>query len=417
MPDFRFRLPSINDLTDLQQVAFYEQRPVLVTGGPGSGKTVVTIFRFLRQITANQNAVFFTFNRTLMSSIRGTLRQQADVRLPNFKPAEVERIIDNKIVSMFDWYGSNFHAGLSNESDAEILLNFTNYVSGKLQNRRYDEMFIDESQDLRSGILSASHTIAEKVSCGADRSQDFQGHYIGPSDDMIYEILNNGIYTVRQGLTSNFRNTKEIFEFARQFVPEDDTVQEIDTTEFPKGEKPEVIGNLNDEAQLNLILEIIQQNSNSNIGILVHTRKEILIIKEFLIANNYSCSQDAKDNASFSYYFNGMPLEDRETVESRLKSPFILSFESCKGLEFDIVVMAYFEDANWALTKYKPNNETPDLDAKGNPKFWATVNHYYVAATRARNLLYVLYNTKPKILNFWEEDQGSGIFDDNDLPF
>ncbi|SFE67556.1 Uncharacterized conserved protein [Chitinophaga sp. CF118] len=400
MPDFKFRLPSINDLTDLQQVAYYDRRPMLITGGPGSGKTVVSLFRFLRQIMEDQNAIFFTFNRTLMSAVRGTLRQQADIRLPLLKQHEIEEIINTKVASVFEWYGANFHEQLTAEIDEAIKLNFQNFSVLHLAGKKYSELFIDESQDLRPGILAASYELANKVSCGADRSQDLQGHYVGPADDVIFNLLYEQERTIRQGLTSNFRNTKEIFDFARNFVPEDDNVQQIDIDELPVGEKPEIMGNLSEQKQLSTILQIIQQNPNSNIGILVHTSPQIKIIKEFLESNNYSCADNTPDDRSFSYYYSNMPHADKIIVETRLKTPFILTFESCKGLEFDIVIMPLFEKSDWALNNYKPNNSNPDKDAKGNAKTWSTPNHYYVGCTRARSLLYVLYNQKPRILGF-----------------
>jgi superfamily I DNA/RNA helicase len=416
MPDFRFRLPSINDLTDLQQVAFYEKRPVLVTGGPGSGKTVVTIFRFLRQITEDKNALFFTYNRTLMSSIKGTLRQQADIRLPELNEIEIEEILKSKIASIYEWYGSNFHVKLSDESDEEILNNFDNLIT---KSNKYSELFIDEAQDLRLGIINGACSITNKISCGADRSQDLQGQYTEPADDAIFNLLNNKTRTVRQELTLNFRNTKEIFEFARNFIPEDQTVHEINTNELNRGELPELISNLNKNQQLEKILEIIQQSPNSNIGILVHNGKQVRIIKEFLESKNYSCEENANDEISFSYYCSLMPMKDKKIVESRLKSPFILTFESCKGLEFDIVILPFFEWSDIALNgqKYYMNENKEkvlEFNANGTPKMWASPNHYYVAATRTRNSFYILYDRKPTILAFWKEENSStSLFDAN----
>jgi superfamily I DNA/RNA helicase len=416
MPDFRFRLPSINDLTDLQQVAFYEKRPVLVTGGPGSGKTVVTIFRFLRQISDDKNALFFTYNRTLMSSIKGTLRQQADIRLPELNELEIEEVLKSKIASIYEWYGYNFHAKLSDESDEEIFNNFTDLNK---ESDKYSELFIDEAQDIRLGIINGAYAITNKISCGADRSQDLQGQYTEPADDAIFNLLNNKTRTIRQGLTLNFRNTKEIFEFARNFIPEDQTVHEIDTNELNRGEIPELLGNQNENEQLLSILEIIKQSPNSNIGILVHNRKQVLIIKKFLESNNYSCEENANEETSFSYYYSSMPPKEKKIVESKLKTPFILTFESCKGLEFDIVVLPFFEWSDIALNgqKYYMNEDKEkvlEFNANGTPKMWATPNHYYVAATRTRNSFYILYDRKPTILAFWKEENSStSLFDAN----
>src|ERR1019366_1309871 len=277
MPDFIFRLPSINNLTDAQQIAYYEQRGILITGGPGSGKTVVSIFRFLRQIAEGQNAIFFTYNRTLMSSVRGTLRQRSDLLLPDLNETQVERIVNSNIGSMFEWYYANFNVFLKDVSNENIINNFTSHITNG--NQQFHELFIDEAQDLRPGIIAELYRIASKVSCGADRAQDIQGQYRGPADDIIFELLQaQSPTTVRQELTQNFRNTKEIFEFARNFVPEDDNVQQIDISLLGTGESPDIIGNLTIEQQLETILQIIKDNPNNNIGILEK--------------NGYSCAAD-----------------------------------------------------------------------------------------------------------------------------
>ena len=76
MPDFRFNLPTLAQLTPTQQIALMSNEPILVTGGPGSGKTVVSVRRLLRLKQANQKVKLFTFNRTLMSAIRGLARSE-----------------------------------------------------------------------------------------------------------------------------------------------------------------------------------------------------------------------------------------------------------------------------------------------------------------------------------------------------
>lgn len=417
MPDFRFRLPSITELTDTQQIAFYQPKPLLITGGPGSGKTVVSIFRYLSQIAKDQNAIFFTFNRTLMSAIRGTIRQKADLLLPELSSSQIEDLIENNIGSLFEWYGANFHALLSKDSDDQIARNFASFVENRFD-IPFDEVFIDESQDLRPGIIKAGYLLASRMTCGADRSQDLQGHYAGPADDIIYDIMNTNQTTIRQELIQNFRNTKEIFEFARNFVPEDFNVQNIDTTDLPNGEAPETVANVSETEQLEIILRIIQEYPNNNIGILTHFKSQINKIKDFLEKNGYSCEKNAPPDKSFSYYYNQMGEVHKEIMENGLSTPFILTYDSCKGLEFDIVVMPFFESADWALKKYKPSKENPEYDANGNPKFWSTPNHYYVAATRARSQLFVLYDETPDILSFLSGNGRQNSLDLlSDLPF
>lgn len=419
MPDFRFRLPPIGELTNAQQIAYNDQGALMITGGPGSGKTVVSIYRFRRTMLNDQNGMFFTFNRTLMASVKGTFRQAAEIIFPDLTDNQRADLINNKVASIFEWYGGRFHAPLSDEQAEAIENNFRNYIADSRNGNLFREIVIDESQDLHPHIISNAPLLATLVSCGADRSQDLQGHYApNPADDIIFDLLPNN--TTRQELTRNFRNTKEIFEFARQFVPEDVDVQNIDTDDLQEGEAPDLRGGLSVDEQNALIKEIIEQNLNLNIGILVHFKKQINGLKTFLEQNGFSCAANAPEATSFSYYYSRMPQVDRNTMENRLKTPFILTFDSCKGLEFDIVIMPYFERANWALTTQRQEQDEEGnwinvFNADGTPKMWATPNHYYVGSTRARRQLYILYNDTPSILDF-HHDESQDLFQD-DLPF
>ncbi len=419
MPDFRFRLPPIGELTNAQQIAYHDPGALMITGGPGSGKTVVSIYRFRRTMLNDQNGMFFTFNRTLMASVKGTFRQAAEIIFPDLADNQRADLINHKVASIFEWYGGRFHAALSEDQAEAIENNFRNYINANRNGNRYREIVIDESQDLHPNIISNSHLLANLVSCGADRSQDLQGHYApNPADDVIFDLLPDN--TTRQELTRNFRNTKEVFEFARQFVPEDLDVQNIDTDDLPEGEVPDLRGGLSVDLQNNLIKEIIEQNPALNIGILVHFKSQILTLKSFLEQNGYSCAANAADATSFSYYYNGMPQVDKYVMENRLRTPFILTFDSCKGLEFDIVIIPYFEKANWALsTQRQERNDEGNwinvFNADGTPKMWATPNHYYVGATRARRQLYILYNENPSILDV-HNDEHQDLFQ-YDLPF
>jgi len=418
MPDFKFRLPAIVDLTFAQQIAFDErEKSLLVTGGPGSGKTVVSIYRYQRELMENQDTIFFTHHRTLIASIRGTFRQQADVLMPGLSEYEIERLLDKSVSSMTSWYSRQFGSYLPDESDESIIAKIQSIENPMVHN--FTEIFIDEAQDLKPVVLDAMIILAEKLTYGADRAQDLNGHYIEPADEYIRKLLiGRGKEVAHQELTQNFRNTKQIFEFARKFVPEDIGVQDIDVTELNDGDRPELMQIPLNE-QLALIVNIIKENPNSNIGILVHFYKQINIIRDHLIANGFSCDANAAEENSFSYYYvnESMNMEHRNIMERNLRSPFIITFDSCKGLEFDIVIMPIFESSNWAMNnaKKKRDTEEPDTFANGSIKYFASRNHYYVACTRARGQLYLMYAYKPDILDFYNENDNRKNTDD--LPF
>jgi superfamily I DNA/RNA helicase len=412
MPDFIFRLPL--RLTDAQRLAIDDfDESLVVTGGPGSGKTTVTIFRFLTPVKNNEDALLFTYNRTLLASIKGILRNKAEELFGGLNEATINSVIENKVSSFYKWYGW-FETSYDEET---IGIKFASKINSR-GGRKYAEIFFDEGQDLTPSVFAKAFLLAEKVTCGADNAQDLQSNF--PPDEalsIILEKLNNQKHTDLQPLEQNFRNTKEIFEFARGFVPNDTNVQDLDTSELPNGENPEILDNLSTDSQLSKIKEIIEANPASNIGILVNYGNHVLDIKNHLEKNGYSCKADAPDNRTFSYYYNGMPQNEEQVMFDRMKTPFICTYDSCKGLEFDVVIMPFFNDAENALTKKVPKkvkneegkwvvakdpsgNIIYEKNADGTIKMWAIRNHYYVGATRARTLLYVMCYHKPNILNF-----------------
>jgi superfamily I DNA/RNA helicase len=418
MPDFIFRLPLDNQLTDAQRIALEYETSIVISGGPGSGKTVVTINRFLIPVKNNQDAMLFTYNRTLLASIKGLLRAKSEEIFGEFNESAINNVIANKVASFSKYYG-----GIVYGKETAVHETFTNKIKSR-NGRKYTEIFFDEAQDLTPAVFSKAFVLADKVSCGADNAQNLQGNF--PPDEaveLILNKLNNQQPTDLQQLEANFRNTKEIFEFARGFVPDDENVQNIDTAELDNGEIPEIINNLGNDSQLSKIKEIIEANPTSNIGILVNFRNQVTFIKNYLESQGYSCKVDAPDNLSFSYYFNGMPYQEEEVMFNKMKTPFIVTYDSCKGLEFDIVIMPFFNDAANALNNQRRRRADDggwiyENNIDGSPKMWATSNHYYVGATRARTQLFVLCYERPSILDFHEDNlTNQNDVASDDLPF
>ena len=118
-----------------------------------------------------------------------------------------------------------------------------------------------------------------------------------------------------------------------------------------------------------------------------------------------------------------MPQAEEQVMFDRMKTPFICTYDSCKGLEFDIVIMPFFNDAANALNRQRRKRNADgsysyELNFDGSPKMWAIRNHYYVGATRARTLLYLMCYNIPELLNFnTNNNQNQDNLFDDDLPF
>lgn len=85
MPGYYFNLPQITDLTTVQQVALDEPNPIAISGGPGTGKSVVSLWRhisnYMDSSTNNQShtrprkkSLLLTFTTTLTQYLTGCCR-------------------------------------------------------------------------------------------------------------------------------------------------------------------------------------------------------------------------------------------------------------------------------------------------------------------------------------------------------
>ncbi|NJI72294.1 UvrD-helicase domain-containing protein [Sphingobacterium kitahiroshimense] len=402
MPEFRFLLPAIGSLYNDQQLAYNPRHSVLVTGGPGSGKTVVTIFRFLRAVMEEQDIMLFTFHNTLIYTIRGMLKERAEELFGELDEARINDIVENKLATFFKWHYTNIKFFNDQEETDEMRENFRSYILEKRNERKFDELFYDEGQDLPKNVYSNTFELSDIITVGADRAQNYREYY--PTDeveDIILESLQEQIEIDPFYLGGNHRNTRQIFDLAKKFVTDDLRVQGMDSSILRAGNNPEIQTTFNEQQQLDYIRQIIENNPNSNIGILVHFRRNVNRIKQDLEAHGYSCLMDAPENRSFSYYYNGMNESDEATLRQKLRTPFIATFESCKGLEFDIVIMPFFELSDVA---------TAGVNDRG--RAWATSSHYYVAVTRAKNDIFILSSSRPISLAFHNEEDQQNIMDD-----
>jgi len=344
MPPFRFLLPTMAQLTRSQRQAINESDAVIVTGVPGSGKTVVSIYRLLN----NTNAELFTYTRMLKTSI-------------SHSAIAHNVTASRRISSVHSWYWSKTGSSLMDAIDNDNVL-------APLRNRnvRIRELIVDEAQDLPTNFYKAIVQVCDKISIGADDAQ--QLYDVDTNEYDLKRIFNQNT-TVELG--QNFRNRYEIFNFARQFMANnpranDQNVLERLRMENSGGELPFVFENANETNRNNFINGILDNNRNKNIALLVYNQSSVDRYYNLIKTLGYECSK----------YHSGLSNEEKQNVENDLKNILVTTFHSSKGLEFDVVIMPEFETASYN------NNRL-----------------YYVAATRAKDNLFIICSRPPVILN------------------
>lgn len=347
MGKFQFWLPTDGNLTRIQRRAIDSREPIFLSGVPGTGKTVVSIKRLEIAAEKGQKSIIFTYGKLLRKTIEEKLLNDSN------KP------VDN----IHNWMWNIQSNG--NKKYLDILLDDNNLGNSinmiKSKGIKYDEILVDEGQDLSLNTYKLLKELTNNLSISADNAQQINNREEATDEENILELFPNlNQFT----LDEVFRSAYELYIFAIQFVPNNARANNTTLIERLKiknsgADKPYLFLEKDLNSVYVSIKDILDEYPTDNIGILFEQR---LHVDEF--AKNLS-----KD-------FEVSKYRNQDVIPSELKNIIITTFKSAKGIEFDIVIIPYFSDG-----------------AKNIPE------EYYVGATRAKNQVYFLaINEIPSIM-------------------
>jgi len=349
MSRYYFNLPPITDLTISQQAALNEIGPIAINGGPGTGKSVVALWRHINNHRNSQKSLLLTYTTTLAYYLRAC--------------------------------GANYSPSAAENTSSALRARHNSLIY-----RNFDELIIDEGQDLGADYYNDIN-INTQVSYGADDSQILYPDKCSTEENLRERYPKNTGYT----LDKNFRNTYYIMKFAKECFLEAIIPQKLldDLYKRNRGEKPVFLvagpNKYDEEArryvssrkQNSAIVDIINgiRNDTSNIAILVPFKNTVDEFKDILQNNGIN---------DFSYYHSdGDERGYGNTGCSDLQNLHITTFKSSKGLEFDTVIIPNFR--NYInLAKRNNSNFAPA------PSFNLSWKDLYVACTRAKSNLYLI---------------------------
>lgn len=401
MAEYYFRLPAITQLTIPQQAAVNEPRQIALSGGPGTGKSVVSLWRHIRSYQKNPVPRVASFLSTYTTSLKVYLAACCKtVREEEFPNA---------------WNYSSQNVGTS-------LKNFY-----KVHNTRFAEVIIDEAQDLP---IDYYDDIVSPISYGADDSQILYSDHCSHQAELNSKFPNNISYV----LDKNFRSTQRIMQFAKLAFPKANIPQSIiQGLSGNVGEKPVLLisyggwRELSNDKQDNAVERIINsfRADDHNIAILVPWKKDAQYFESILKSRSIEHSIYYEDNNRFP---NGA---------EKIDNVHITTFKSAKGLEFDTVIIPNFNiigrtpihiQREESMTKEKlvslkntinklatlQKDHDIIIDEKETPeglievtyrKLMCSWEDVYVACTRARSNLYLISNSNLPQLNIVTEKE------------
>ena len=414
----KFLLPEFWQLTTEQKslVAIDLDSPsrkwrwenLVVKGYWGSGKTVVAIHRILKLQRQGKRVLFLCFGRALSTFLsvpqlrRGTnlfhlqrfykkIRSYLLLKIENreeiykdgkfligeyISPKHVKKYpviyykIGDKIIKE-NIEEQRYYAQKQSKEFLETLFSRyrDTYHDG---NYPYDEILIDEGQDLSPQLLEALKILTPHLSIFADENQR-----IGLSSEWssIADIAKIAFpdesdpESLVEELTINMRSTREISTFAAEaFLPENEEVkltQQSKTCRSIPDSIPEAVEVIDLQLQKKQILSRINTARKKQRTTMIFADKQENVNKIYHgIYHN---------NAENSVYGGLLDFS---------KDVFVATNKSSKGLETDCVIL------------YITSEDEKKLDS--TEEWGAIRNIYYVLATRARKKLYILYTSSKK---------------------
>jgi len=335
MARFQFWLPKLTGkggLTRVQKRAVDESKPIFLSGVPGTGKTVVSIYR----LKNSDNGILFTYGKLLKKTIQ-------------------EKIDDEKypVDNIHHWlwnqqgeYRKNLEVMVDDEhrNDTVRLL--------RSKGAKFDEILVDEGQDLSIETYKMLGQLTDKLSISADNAQQINNKEKATNEEEIQQFFPN---LRRFELDEIFRSAYELYKFAIQFVPNNARAHNATLLERLErknsgADKPLAYIEPNLDGMFETVRDILDNNPTDNIGILF---EDTVDIKTF--------AKELSNDYEISVYHSEVKVPDN------LHNIILTTFKSAKGIEFDVVIIPYFKDR----TRYTPEE-------------------YYVGVTRAKNQVHFL---------------------------
>ncbi len=381
MPQFRFNTISRADIERsrggnimIHAIEYDGNDHQLVTGRPGSGKTTVSLKRLERLVNLpNYKILFITYQILLAESLKNVVDNNAATKIHR--------------INM--WL---YRFGIFNDDDTP-----ESFLARIPTNVRFDEVIIDEGQDLEKRFLSVLSSISSKITVGADNAQKLHSKGTPISEIRTELEKTKSVSTIK--LNYNYRNSFELYNFARYFVPDDEQANNeflLSQMDRKPETTPEVIQNLTEQESDNRLRIMIENNSTKNIAVVLFHTDDVRRYCQKIQSMGFECIE---------YYYG-------KSVPTDFKNIIVTTYISVKGLEFEVVIMPEMHNA------FTNENHTG--------------NHYYVGCTRAKEKLYLLYlgHNLPAYFDEFEEDSyefrpsesgtqvttRQNIFED-DLPF
>ncbi len=351
--------PSSADLSREQQKIYSEhlEKALLITGPPGTGKTVMAIMRGQRIIEhKDYSTSLLMYNNALK-----------DFTKSNTKKIEV-LTMDSYLKKKFNFSWKDMNDGEGNYEFPwnRIHQDIKRYLSlDELKKVFPSQVVIDEGQDFPPILWEILSLLWSKLH---SKGVLFAPSVMADENQRLHIEANSNIDDIRKGLgtvpecfdafveeklTRNYRNTFEIAEFAKHFYVGNQT--EIPNSDQCRaGIKPTLFfhQDRNSDILIERILNFKQNNPTKTIGIIIPQKSSAYRTERLGILLKHEVTSRKLEKIKVQYRVSKPKKEFRELNDLELdfdatNTITVLTQQSSKGLEFDCVFVPYLNQVDY----------------------------------------------------------------------
>lgn len=302
------------DELDAYQVLVLDKkidRPLIVTGCAGSGKSVLAIHKAKELKDQGYSFLFIVFTQTLGSYMKAGINQLG---------------LD---INSFSTYGKCFR---KNEDDE--------WVWGK---GHYDFIIVDEAQDFSMEAIKELDKHCRHLYVFGDTAQSLYSEFLFDHNRTLkMPQLESTLDQRMDDLILNHRLPESIAKVAQYLNTDDDRL--VGRCQKKGGNKPKILRFQDFESQCAKVMEIIDNMNLEDVGILCYHKNTVQAVGEYF----------TNRGKNIDIY-----LDNKANIKFDSGNPKVMTFKSAKGLQFQTVFMvgcdstidSYVKDTYVAMTR------------------------------------------------------------------